>query len=387
VHVIYHGGKTLGVGRRHVISTDRGVTWSKPVSIWGELHGAAGTDATLFDPEGRLHLLAQVRFPQGIYHAIYDKGKWSEPTLAYLITTGEGDPIGPRVHAQWFEATMSRAGKIVLLVETCARGCQDDSTWPQNPITFALHTIAPLGTLPWFTSVSSATFAGGKPVAAASIAAGFSAGLGSGVKVTPVGTPLPTNLDGVRIDVIDALNDRRPAGLQFISPQQINYVVPKESFAGLARVRVYRNEEPVSNGTVMLNRIAPSLFSANGQGTGVAAATWLFVAKDGTRTSGLIFDPNTKRAIPLAFDPAKGDMYLSLYGTGIRGFRGNARAEIGDLFTPILSIGAQGEYDGLDQINIGPLPRQLSVGAEWDIELTVDGVLANRVTLRTQDRP
>ena len=42
---------------------------------------------------------------------------------------------------------------------------------------------------------------------------------------------------------------------------------------------------------------------------------------------------------------------------------------------------AQGQFDGLDQINLGPLPRELAGRGEVDIVITVDGKQANVVTV------
>jgi uncharacterized protein (TIGR03437 family) len=385
VHVTYPGGGPIGISRRHVYSTDSGRTWSQPASFFGGLEGAAGTDSLNIDSLGRVHMLAQVRYPQGIYHAMWSDGAWTDPELVYLIAEDAHDTIGPRVHAQYFEAVMDKRDRMVLLVETCAAGCIDNSTWPQNPITFGLHTIGPLGQVPAFTTVSSATFEDGEPIAAESIAAGFGAGLSNDLSVANR-TPLPTDLGGVSVEVIDTLGDKRPAGIQFVSPGQINYVVPEPSYPGRARVRVMRNNQIIAGGRMTVTNVAPSIFTVNGQGTGVAAATWLFVAKDGTRSSGLIFDPQTGRPVPVDFDPSRGQLYISLFGTGIRHFREHVHAKIGDYETPVFSVGPQGQFDGLDQINLGPVPAFIGAGAEWDVSINVDGVESNRTILVTKDR-
>ncbi|MEZ5393120.1 MAG: hypothetical protein R2724_09650 [Bryobacterales bacterium] len=387
VHITYAGGGRLGIRRRHSYSTDNGVTWSEPKTIeaLGALEGAAGTDSLVLDSKGRFHLLAQIRFPQGIYHTMWTGAGWTAPELEYLIATDDLDVIGDRVHAQWFEATLDQEDRLTMLIESCAAGCIDNSTWPQNPITFGMHTIAPLDELPEVTTVSSATFTAGQPVAKGSIAAAFAPGFSQSITLASQ-EPLPTTLDGVRIDVLDILGQKRAAGLQFVSPQQINFVIPQDTAPGQSRLRVYRDDKIMAGGRFISSDISPAIFTYNGQGTGVAAATWLFVAEDGTRTSGFIFDPATGQPLPIDFDPAKGQLYLSLYGTGIRNNRHGVTAKIGDADTPVLSAGPQGQYQGLDQINLGPLPELLSVGAEWDIQIFVDGKEANRTIFRTRDR-
>ena len=40
----------------------------------------------------------------------------------------------------------------------------------------------------------------------------------------------------------------------------------------------------------------------------------------------------------------------------------------------------QGQFEGLDQLNIGPLPRSLAGRGEVEIVVTVDGKQANVVT-------
>jgi uncharacterized protein (TIGR03437 family) len=382
-HIIYAGGGENGIARRHLYSTDFGATWTSPETVWEGLGGAAGTDSAYFDSQGRLNLLAQVREPAGIYHAVWQDGQWPEPKLIYLIAQDAEDVIGNRVHAQWFEASVTQDDRVVLLIETCAAGCQDNSNWPANPIMFAMNSVTAPSVAPKFTTVSSATFVLDQPLAPAAIAAGFGPAL-SAKTTLAAELPLPTSLDDVEVEMGDALNQVNLAAIQFVSPKQINFVIPDSCAEGLARVRVRRGGEVIAAGTVMIGNVAPSIFTANGQGTGVAAATWLLVAKDGSRTSGLVFDPNTKGAVPVAFDAEAGDLYLTFYGTGIRGFAQGVRAEINERSAPVFSAGDQGQYDGLDQVNIGPLPAALAADGEAEVQLVADGVASNRVTVLFQ---
>jgi uncharacterized protein (TIGR03437 family) len=77
-------------------------------------------------------------------------------------------------------------------------------------------------------------------------------------------------------------------------------------------------------------------------------------------------------------------LYLLLYGTGIRSFAKAVTARVGGIDVPVLGALAQGQYIGLDQVNIGPLPAPLAGRGEVPIQIWVDGVAANPVTIRMQ---
>ncbi|HZT32485.1 MAG TPA: hypothetical protein VFA33_21530 [Bryobacteraceae bacterium] len=53
------------------------------------------------------------------------------------------------------------------------------------------------------------------------------------------------------------------------------------------------------------------------------------------------------------------------------------RVSVGGADVPVLFAGAQGQYSGLDQINIGPLPRTLVGRGEVDVLLTCADQQAN----------
>jgi uncharacterized protein (TIGR03437 family) len=50
----------------------------------------------------------------------------------------------------------------------------------------------------------------------------------------------------------------------------------------------------------------------------------------------------------------------------------------------VLAASPQSEFTGLDQVNIGPLPRALANKGTVDVELTVNGMRANRVSITFQ---
>jgi hypothetical protein len=112
VHVIWAAGSLPY--RNHRYSTDRGLTWSAPVQIFGELHGQAFDDLTV-DRAGRVHFFAQIRYPMGIYHAYWDQNGWSNPMLVYLIADEDSEEgIGDRVHAHDTVPVVRAGNQLVL---------------------------------------------------------------------------------------------------------------------------------------------------------------------------------------------------------------------------------------------------------------------------------
>ena len=230
-----------------------------------------------------------------------------------------------------------------------------------------------------FTSVSSASFAAGQALAAEVIASGFGPGLAPGTAVAAE-TPLPTELLGTRVDVTDSQGVTRAAPLFFVSAGQINYLIPEGTAPGGATVRVTSGAAGVIEGALQIDQVAPSVYAANSQGTGVAAGSFLRVKPDNSRETGLLFDAN--RA-PVAVDVSanNGQVFLLLFGTGFRGFQGAVTATVNGLSVSLLGALPQGEFVGLDQINIGPLPPGLVGSGEVTIQLIADGKVANTINV------
>ena len=238
--------------------------------------------------------------------------------------------------------------------------------------------------------VSAASF--GRGAAANSIMSLFGENLADSVQAAQT-TPLPTSLAGITVKVIDssggvaALSSGTPAqtgslaALFFVSPAQINFLMPSGTAPGPATLTVTRPDGSSSTATIDIAAVAPALFSANASGQGVAAAFFLRVAAGDSRTQDLIFDPNTLASVPIDLSPAGDQVFLLLFGTGIRGFTSAVTATVGGETVPVLFAGEQPAFVGLDQVNIGPLPRSLIGAGEAEIVLTVDGIPTNAVTV------
>jgi hypothetical protein len=85
-------------------------------------------------------------------------------------------------------------------------------------------------------------------------------------------------------------------------------------------------------------------------------------------------------AAPIDLSVESEQVFLILFGTGLR-YRSSlssVSARIGGIDAQVLFAGAQGDFAGLDQVNVS-LPRSLTGRGEVDVVLMVDGKAANTV--------
>lgn len=93
--------------------------------------------------------------------------------------------------------------------------------------------------------------------------------------------PLPTVLAGRSVLVRSVDGIEKAAPLLFVSPTQINHIVPDGLAQGPMVVKVTEGTRPVRGGFASLERIAPGVFTANADGEGVAAAVLVRVKPGG----------------------------------------------------------------------------------------------------------
>jgi uncharacterized protein (TIGR03437 family) len=126
---------------------------------------------------------------------------------------------------------------------------------------------------------------------------------------------------------------------------------------------------------------APGLFLLNA--SGLAAAEALRVT-NGVDDLEQVYQLGASNSIvPLPIDLSEGQVYLLLYGTGIRAAK-NVTVTVGGQSVPVLFAGAQGTFAGEDQVNAGPLPASLAGSGNVNIVLTADGQAANTVNVTIQ---
>jgi trimeric autotransporter adhesin len=210
----------------------------------------------------------------------------------------------------------------------------------------------------------------------------FGSNLAPGLVVADA-IPLPASLDGTSVKVTDSAGTERAAPLQFVSPNQVNFLVPADTRTGEAKVTITVADGRSALATMPLDFVNPGIFSANSSGKDVASALAVRVDAAGQQSIVDVFQCGTTggcTAKPIDLGPATDQVILELFGTGIRGYRSGVAATIGGQTAEVLAAVAQGQFAGLDQVNVR-IPRTLVGRGEVPIVLTVDGKAANQVTV------
>jgi uncharacterized protein (TIGR03437 family) len=237
-------------------------------------------------------------------------------------------------------------------------------------------------------SLVSAATLGPTPLVPDSIISAFGTGLADGTAVAGPGT-LPTALGTTTVLLTDSTDKRirRQASLFFVSPGQVNFLAPSGMPLGYVNsVQVFRQGNLVAQGSAGVEAISPGLFTANADGKGVPAAVALRVAANGGQSLPNVYScgtaPGSCVPVPIDLGATTDQVFLELYGTGIRGCSALAgiTATIGGQAIDVVYAGPQGGYAGLDQVNIR-VPRSLAGRSAVDVVLTVDGNTANTVTV------
>ena len=228
-------------------------------------------------------------------------------------------------------------------------------------------------------AVSAASYNG--ELASESIAAAFGANLAEGT-ATATSLPLPITLGGVTVKVNDSEGTERDAPLFFVSPEQINYLVPAGSSVGIANVSVFKGSARAANARVPITSASPGLFTANASGQGVPAAVALRVRGEAQTIEPLLrYDEGLKRFVPAPIDlgPEGDQVFLILFGTGFRAADLSAvSVMIGGESAEVFFVGAAPGFAGLDQANV-ILPRSLAGKGEVSVEFVADNRSANAV--------
>ncbi len=229
------------------------------------------------------------------------------------------------------------------------------------------------------TTVSAVSAASYKAEAAPeSIVAVFGGQMTEQTQVA-TGLPLPTELAGLSVRIRDSQGVERLAPLFFVSPGQLNLQIPAGTATGMATIKLSSG----AIGQLAITRAAASVFTANADGRGVPAAVYLVVR------NGVIgyepvarFDGNRYVPEPVRFDFSSDQVFLVLYGTGLRLGR-EVTAKIGGMDANVAFVGAAPGFTGLDQVNI-QVPFALRGRGELEVVLYVEQTSANPVLINVR---
>jgi uncharacterized protein (TIGR03437 family) len=355
---------------------------------------------------------------QGNENAVGFSLSFSQTILTSAQVSTSGLPIGTQVNINTSQASQGRIGialalpagqkltagtsqiaTVTFVIAANATNGSTQVTFGDQPVTrevsndlaqpqAVVFTPATIFVNP-LTSKSAAAFGFVPDIAAPdSILAGFGLNLTNTTAAAET-LDLPTTLGGVSLNIRDSTGAERPAGLLFVSPGQINYVVPKDTASGAATVTSnFTTGQTTAQtfGTLQIAAVSPGIFTANQSGQGVPSAYTIHAKPDGSQVLESVYLASAAGFVPnpIDLDPATDNVFLVLFGTGIRGRSALSAvtATIGGVNLPVAFAAAQGTFAGLDQINILMSPPQTLKGrGTVDVVLTVDGVRSNTVQI------
>jgi uncharacterized protein (TIGR03437 family) len=272
----------------------------------------------------------------------------SGPATSYMLGNGDGTFKSP--------VSVPGAGSPVAVADLNHDGKFDLAANVGSGIGGYLNIAPPV---PPITMVSAASLEPA-PIAPSSIVTAFGKNL-SGTATS--------------VSVADSTGVSSPATLFYVSPSQINFVVPSGLEAGPGTVTI-SSGAGTQTAPIELAPVQPSLFTLNAGGLAAAYVTR-------ASSSGATYEPvftaqnGVFTPVPIDVSAAAGQAYLVLFGTGIRN-SASAYASINGNFFPVYYAGPQPEILGLDQVNLA-LPSNLSGSGYTNIILSQGSLTANPV--------
>ncbi len=274
------------------------------------------------------------------------------------------DPNTGNVNISVPAALIANPGTLMVQVRS-------DRGFTSKPL--FIPVVAPTSINPQTVATIEAAGFSRNAVAPESIVAAFGTKLSSQTVINTPGQPLPTTLDGTTVYV-----NGIPASLFFVSPNQINFLLPEgttNNFAGPANLVVVARDGTVSQGRLSVATVAPSVFTRTANGLGAPAAV-------ASTDNGVTFPIQLANADGTPVEIQAGNVVV-LFGTGLRFHSGAVTATAGGVTSTPLFVGAQGGFAGLDQIN-WLVPQSLAGKGELDLTFTLDGKTTNPVKIKVR---
>ncbi|MBA2702643.1 MAG: lamin tail domain-containing protein [Blastocatellia bacterium] len=166
----------------------------------------------------------------------------------------------------------------------------------------------------------------------------------------------PTNAGGTTVTV-----NGRSAQIFFVSPTQVNFLVPPATEIGTAEVIVKNPDGFPSKTTVTTLRAVPGVFTSSGDGLG----------------EGVVLNADTLQPGP--FDPSSGNLRLIIFSTGVRNATAVSLTAGGRALT-VESIAETPNMPGMDEIHV-LVPADLRGAGKVDLVVRADGRDSNPVSV------
>jgi uncharacterized protein (TIGR03437 family) len=220
--------------------------------------------------------------------------------------------------------------------------------------------------------VNAASFRAG-PLAPDSLFTLFGSDLASATEPAAA-VPLPLSLGSLSARVVDSSAVSHPLPLLYASPAQVNLHLPASVALGPATLFIKRDPQAEVSAPLNIAAVSPGLFMVNADG--LAAAVITRVHADGSVASEVV------SATPIHLGNPGEEVYLSLYGTAIRGIASLSAVTVhlGDKASPALYAGPQPQFIGLDQVNV-KLTNDLTGSGRVQVFVDAGGAASNSVSV------
>lgn len=295
------------------------------------------------------------------------------------------DPVAPAYQNGAFvgDNDASPDGMQEIAYLNC-QGCGNNQNGNIYLLTWAVST----------TTSSNASYYSA-PLAPDSLATTFGTSLDT-TAVSATTTPLPLQLGTTTISITDSTGVTKQAPVVYVSPTQINWIVPSGLAEGPATMNLTSNGVSHPD-TFDIEHVAPAIYTADGSGKGAPAATVnVYPSGGGAPTSVPTYLSSNGTVTVAPISVSGGQAYLILYATGIENVQDSVTAIIGPNTVAGFEgsnvdpssaqtiqttfAGTQGQFQALDQVNV-PLPSSLAGAGTMYLQLNVDGYLSNTVEL------
>ncbi|MDA1315814.1 MAG: hypothetical protein O2968_21030, partial [Acidobacteria bacterium] len=207
------------------------------------------------------------------------------------------------------------------------------------------------------------------------------AGFKSRIAPDSIATAFVLNGSGGKIEITDSKGVMREPDIFFNNGRQINFFIDPATALGMAQIGLRRGGALSSAEKMITNTGAGIFFVTGFGGQSVALAQYLRISNGVAFPLQLTFNPADFSLAPIDLGPPGDQVFLVLYCTGLRR-PANIQVTIAGNPVPLFAFVPAPEFDGLDQVNVGPIPRSFVNAGAVKVQLTVDGVVTNIADIR-----